>query len=380
MKRSRRPIVHPLAPLFWRAVESIALSLAPDTVRAYRAATRHFLNYLGAHHPEVNSLDQLRRDPHILGWLSALRAETPPLVLAAYVNKLIRLRRIFEELAWLQEAPDLVHLLRREDSPRAEKCLPRAFTSLQDQLIQKELLRRNDLPSNVMMLLRHTGIRIGECVDLSCDCLRSTGPDQWAIQVPLGKTKTERMVPVDSFVREIVQRLRFLRSLDPFPADGRLLARPRGREMLTRDLRRSLREIVSSAGIPTRIVPHQFRHTYATEMLRAGVTLPSLMKLLGHSSADMTMRYLRITLPDLQREFYLARSQPRHLAPPPKSPSPSVRADLPGLVESLRASQHVLEMFRRTLPDGYPRRHLDRLANRLTKIIADTLKLAPPEK
>jgi hypothetical protein len=124
VKRSRRPLVHPLAPVFWRAVESIALSLAPDTVRAYRAATRHFLNYLGVHHPEVSPLDQLRRDPHILDWLSSLRAETPPLVLAAYVNKLIRLRRIFEELAWLLQIPDLAHLLRREDSPRAEKCLP----------------------------------------------------------------------------------------------------------------------------------------------------------------------------------------------------------------------------------------------------------------
>lgn len=237
MKRSRRPLVHPLAPLFWRAVESIALSLAPDTVRGYRAATRHFLNYLGAQHPAVSSLDQLRRDPHVLGWLSSLRSETPPLVLAAYVNKLIRLRRIFEELAWLQQIPDLTHLLRREDSPRVGKCLPRAFTSLQDQLIQKELLRRNDLPSNVMLLLRHTGMRIGECVDLPCDCLRSTGADQWAIHVPLGKTKTERMVPVDSFVREIVQRLRFLRSLDPFPSDGLLLARPRGKETLTRELR-----------------------------------------------------------------------------------------------------------------------------------------------
>lgn len=380
MKRSRRPIVHPLAPLFWRAVESIALSLAPDTVRGYRAATRHFLNYLGAQHPEVSSLDQLRRDPHILGWLSSLRSETPPLVLAAYVNKLIRLRRIFEELAWLQQIPDLAHLLRREDSPRAEKCLPRPFTSLQDQLIQKELLRRNDLASNVMLLLRHTGMRIGECVDLPCDCLRSTGTDQWAIHVPLGKTKTERMVPVDAFVREIVQRLRFLRSLDPFPADGLLLARPRGKEMLTRELRRFLREIATAVGICTRIVPHQFRHTYATEMLLAGVTLPTLMKLLGHSSADMTMRYLRITLPDLQREFHLARSQPRHLAPQPKSPSASVRADLPGLVESLRTSQHVLEMFRRTLPDGLHRRCLDRLANRLTKIVAAALELAPPEK
>jgi hypothetical protein len=29
-------------------------------------------------------------------------------------------------------------------------------------------------------------MQIGECADLSCDCLRSTGLDQWAIQVPLG--------------------------------------------------------------------------------------------------------------------------------------------------------------------------------------------------
>src|SRR5262249_6056427 len=57
-----------------------------------------------------------------------------------------------------------------------------------------------------------------------------------------------------------------------------------------RELRRYLREAVAAAGITARIVPHQFRHTYAIEMLRAGVTLPSLMKLLGHSSADMTMR------------------------------------------------------------------------------------------
>jgi hypothetical protein len=39
-----------------------------------------------------------------------------------------------------------------------------------------------------------------------------------------------------------------------------------------------------AAGIPTRIVPHQLRHTYATEMFRSGVSFPALMKLLGHTS------------------------------------------------------------------------------------------------
>jgi hypothetical protein len=43
------------------------------------------------------------------------------------------------------------------------------------------------------------------------------------------------------------------------------------------------------------------------------------------------------------------------------------------------ARQHVLEMSRRTLPDEVPRR-LDRLADRLTKIVAEAHKLPPPEK
>jgi hypothetical protein len=105
-------------------------------------------------------------------------------------------------------------------------------------------------------------------------------------------------------------------------------------------------------------------------MLRAGVTFPSLMKLLGHTSADMTMRYLKITVQDLQREFQLARTQPRHLTPQPKSPSTSARADLPGFIEALQTATHVLEMYRRTLPDGTVRRHLERLANRLIKIVS----------
>src|ERR1700738_586963 len=94
------------------------------------------------------------------------------------------------------------------------------------------------------------------------------------------------------------------------------------------------------------------RHTYATEMLRAGVTFPALMKLLGHASPDMTMRYLDVALTDLQREFHTARAQPRHLAPQPRALFVSTRAGLSGVIDSLLATQHLLEMFRRTLPPG----------------------------
>jgi hypothetical protein len=115
-------------------------------------------------------------------------------------------------------------------------------------------------------------------------------------------------------------------------------------------------------------------------MLRSGVSFPAVMKLLGHSSPHMTIRYLDIALTDLQREFHLARSQPRHLAPQPKASFASARTGLNGLIDSLLAAQHVLEMFRRSLPAGALRCCLDRLSNRLTKIVSEARNLTPPRK
>jgi hypothetical protein len=113
-------------------------------------------------------------------------------------------------------------------------------------------------------------------------------------------------------------------------------------------------------------------------MVRSGVGFPAVMELLGHTSPEMTMRYLEVTLSDLQREFQLARSQLRHLLPQPKAPLAAIRSGLDGVIDSLLTTQRVLEMFRRALPDGTSRSCLDRLTNRLTKIIMEARKLTTP--
>ena len=381
MNLSRRaPLQHPLARVFERAVDSLGAALAPASVRQYHGAARNFLLYLGADYPEVTSLDQLRRDPHILGWMAKLRSQNPPLAPVTCIIRLIFLRGILQELACSDQLPALAQLLRRQDIPRAPRRLPRALSMQHDQLLQQELLRRNDLGANVLLLLRHTGMRIGEAADLSFDCLHSAGTGQWTIHVPLGKLKTERMVPVDSFVCQLVQRLRFFRSFDPLPADGRLLARSSTREALIRKLRRYLHAVCAETGIGKRVVPHQLRHTYASEMLRSGVEFVSIMKLLGHASPEMTMLYLDVALPDLQRELHRVHEHPRHLAPQPPSHSPSTRTGLDGVIDALLAAQHVMEMFRRDLSDGARRRRLNRLANRLTKILSEARKLNIPGK
>ena len=145
-------------------------------------------------------------------------------------------------------------------------------------------------------------------------------------------------------------------------------------------LRAVLSDAATHAGITAHIVPHQMRHTYATTMLRAGVSLPALMKLLGHRTANMTLRYVEITQNDLQREFHLARQTPRHLIPRPASP-PSADpdgVDAAAVVERLSTAARVPGLYRRQNPtvSGKPLqlllRRLVRVRSRFQVLVSNT--------
>src|SRR5215472_12668726 len=77
-------------------------------------------------------------------------------------------------------------------------------------------------------------------------------------------------------------------------------------------LRTALFRTAERADCSQHVSPHQLTHTFASEMLRWGISLPALMQLLGHKDIRMTLRYLQITQQDLQREFHLARQNPAH--------------------------------------------------------------------
>src|SRR5205807_2677911 len=87
-------------------------------------------------------------------------------------------------------------------------------------------------------------------------------------------------------------------------------------------------------GSSDRITPHRLRHTYATEMIRLGVSLPALMELLGHKDIRMTLIYVQVTQQDLFREFHLARQNAMHHHQIPEiSPlsTPPLTSDLSGI-------------------------------------------------
>jgi site-specific recombinase XerD len=59
----------------------------------------------------------------------------------------------------------------------------------------------------------------------------------------------------------------------------------------------------------------RFRHTFASDMVRAGVSLPALMRLMGHSDIQTTLLYVQVTPQDVYVEY--ARAVAQHIRPLP---------------------------------------------------------------
>ena len=124
------------------------------------------------------------------------------------------------------------------------------------------------------------------------------------------------------------------------------------------------------------------RHSFATEMVRLGVSLPALMQLLGHKDISTTLRYVEVTLQDLQREFHAARQNAthQHTIPALSMPSSNPSADLSGIRNMLATTHHLPEMYRRQLADEQGSRKLLRLDRRILKVASELDRLAEPEK
>jgi site-specific recombinase XerD len=199
-----------LERIFHIQIDILATTLKPGSLHGYRWAVKSFLRYLRASHPHIHSLSVLRRDPHILGWLRYLCEQNPPLSKGTRLLYLLCLRRLLHDLVDGGEHTIQEGLIRREDFPRLDHYLPKPLPPEDDQRLQKQLRANDDLFSNALLLLRGTGMRIGEFLDLPTDCLRHLADNEWALHVPLGKLHTERWVPVDDRFAKIATEVQAL--------------------------------------------------------------------------------------------------------------------------------------------------------------------------
>ena len=386
-----KPSQPTLDQLFEAEIQILATTRQPGTVQQYRACARNFLAYLHARFPHLRKLSQLRRDPHLLGWFRFLAQHHPPFCNMVREERLVQLRRMLRDLAD-QDHRLLPDLIRRQDFPPRDQYLPRPLPLEEDQRLQQQLRLTDTLEANALRLIRATGIRIGECIALPIDCLQSVNEKQVALHVPLGKLHSERLVPVDEETQRIVARVVELRTQAPMPRRRRrvpscglqsqvfLLPRYRHPRYWEDSLRHSLAEATRAAECTGRVTPHRLRHSFATEMVRLGVSLPALMQMLGHKDVRMTLRYVEVVQPDLQREFHRARQNPvvLHSIPQlhiPSTPVPE-RLDLVTIHQAIAATRHLLQLLQSQL-EAKVQRKLRRLLQRLLNIDHELERLSP---
>lgn len=133
----------------------------------------------------------------------------------------------------------------------------------------------------------------------------------------------------------MIKTIRALRGKRPNTKDAEtdrpvalLICHSNGRALARTLLRLRLKKVAREYGIDENVYPHRLRHTYATELLRHGVSLPGVMKLLGHSTLKMTLRYVEITNVDLGRDYLRAIEKAgRHYASLDLSRSKSTAED-----------------------------------------------------
>src|SRR5271166_4603306 len=192
---------------------------ARSSVQGAASELAHFGRFLARHHPDLPSLALLDRQRHIEPYLNEV---------AAAVNQRIQTVGSFldaiAEWGWA-EAPAR-RLIFPRDAPKLPHPLPRYLPPDHERALLAALeASPHRLRADALLLLRATGMRIGELTDLELDCVHEVpGSGAW-LKIPLGKLLTERMVPIDEETVEIVDRIVARRSA------GRPLRHPRTGKM-----------------------------------------------------------------------------------------------------------------------------------------------------
>lgn len=296
-------VPEPLRGMLARYLDRKSVTCVPSTVSGITTRLAHFGRIVGGLDPDLISLSDLDRCRHIEPYLITV-SRTVNTKSGGIISDAEQARRIQAVSNFLSEItewgwPDAPRrrVLFRSDVPRLPRPLPRYLPPDADRALAGQLANSsNRLAADALLLQRACGLRIGELLDLELDCVHeSYGNGSW-LKVPLGKLKTERMVPLDDDTLDLLDRISITRSPGrplPHPRTGRLadfLFTHHGRRLSQNALRAELARAADAAGLGP-LTPHQLRHTYATALVNAGVSLQALMALLGHSSAEMSLRY-----------------------------------------------------------------------------------------
>ncbi|WP_034352880.1 tyrosine-type recombinase/integrase [Deinococcus phoenicis] len=195
-------------------------------------------------------------------------------------------------------------LLPRNPAQRLERPtlpnhrLPTVATEQVGQLLKAA--RATDQPLRdvaLILTLFDTGVRLAEVIGLRVADLQ---PERGVFRV-IGKGNRERSVPVG--VRAMTAVSTYMRrERKPRHAGVQHLFLNRSGQAMTRScVSIRLCRLAEASGLPrAQVAPHAFRRGFAVEFLRNGGDVFTLQQILGHSSLEMTRRYVNFLDEDLK--------------------------------------------------------------------------------
>jgi site-specific recombinase XerD len=161
-----------------------------------------------------------------------------------------------------------------------------------------------DLALVGLMLL--DGLRSCEVLALELEDLELAVPQMRV----LGKGNKKRVLPLPTEIVEVLDK--YLKLERPLTNSSFLFVslkgRRRGRTMTVAGLRSLFRHHRAGSKV-AHANAHRLRHTFGSDMIRAGISVPALQHLMGHSQIHTTMLYVHLAPQDVWREYARAVQQ-----------------------------------------------------------------------
>jgi site-specific recombinase XerD len=146
----------------------------------------------------------------------------------------------------------------------------------------------NDKSRLLILLLYSSGLRVSECLKLRVEDLDFKGK---ACVVKQGKGKKDRVTVLSETFAEQLKVYLNKEKIE----EGAIFMNKEGEIFSVRNAQKIVSGAAKRAGIKKEVTPHKLRHSFATHLLDAGVSIRVIQELLGHSNLQTTQIYTRIS-------------------------------------------------------------------------------------
>lgn len=218
-------------------------------------------------------------------------------------KKLVTIRGFYEYLIDQQEALHIefdVNPAARIKSPKLPKKKPVFLSPDEQDRLLKNVSGENAVRDYAMILVfLSTGIRISEMVKLD---LKDVREDKMQLVVRGGKGEKDRNIPITEPCLNAIQT--YLEEFrdpikDKLDTNALFVSRRFNGRLTTKAVEKALTKQFLRAGLSD-VTVHKLRHTCATTLIKDGVDLPLVQKVLGHERADTTEIYVHLDDSDVK--------------------------------------------------------------------------------